>query len=154
MKKSLLLLICPVLLISCSPGKIFEQYVDMPNNNWSNDNVVKFDVNIEDTSTPYDIDLAIRHTSYYLYANLMVNITVSYPSGEVRTKDQDLFLRTKDGKFKAEGAGDLWDISFPVYKEINFTEKGTYTIKVQNIMPHPVTEDIMQVGLIVKKSKK
>jgi gliding motility-associated lipoprotein GldH len=153
MKKLILLAICPLFLIACKSNKIFEQYKDIDNNKWSRDNVISFNVNIEDISIPYDVSLAIRHSSYYVWADIMVNMTVIYPSEEERTKDHDLMLRNKDGSFKAEGAGDLWDITFPIFSSFKFTETGKYQFKVQNIMPQPVTEDIMQVGLIVKKSK-
>jgi gliding motility-associated lipoprotein GldH len=153
MKRIISLLLCSALFAGCNPGKIFERYEDIDNNKWSHDKVVTFSVNIEDTGTPYDVGLAIRHSSYYAYANIKVNVTVVFPSGEERTLNHDLLLRNTDGTFKAEGAGDLWDITFPVYSGINFTEKGTYTFKVLNIMPQAVTEDIMQIGLIVTKVK-
>jgi gliding motility-associated lipoprotein GldH len=153
MKKIILFVICPIFLVACNSNKIFENYKDIDNNKWSRDNIVTFDVDVEDTSVPYDVDLAIRHSSYYVWADIMINLTTIYPSGEERTKDHDLMLRNKDGSFKAEGAGDLWDITFPLLSGANFAEKGKYQFKVQNIMPQPVTDDIMQVGLIVKKSK-
>jgi gliding motility-associated lipoprotein GldH len=153
MKKICLLFLALLTLSACNSGKVFERYEDLAGAKWSRENIVTFEVNIEDTATPYNIDLAIRHTSYYVWADLMVNLTSVYPSGEERTKDYDFFLRNSDGSFKAEGAGDLWDITFPLLAEVTFPEKGKYIFKVQNIMPQPETEDIMQVGLIVKKSK-
>jgi gliding motility-associated lipoprotein GldH len=153
MKKISLLIFTLLTLSACNSGKVFERYEDMSGTKWSRENVVTFEVNIEDIGTPYNVDLAIRHTSYYVWADLMVNLTSVYPSGEERTKDYDFFLRNSDGSFKAEGAGDLWDITFPLLSEVTFPEKGKYIFKVQNIMPQPETEDIMQVGLVVKKAK-
>ena len=153
MKKICLLFLTLLTLSACNSGKVFERYEDLAGAKWSRENIVTFEVNIEDAATPYNVDLAIRHTSYYVWADLMVNLTSVYPSGEERTKDYDFFLRNSDGSFKAEGAGDLWDITFPLLSEVTFPEKGKYIFKVQNIMPQPETEDIMQVGLIVKKSK-
>jgi gliding motility-associated lipoprotein GldH len=152
MKKFGLFLLSMILLVSCNSKKIFENYQDIENMKWSRDKVVTFEVDIEDTSTPFNVELAIRHTSYYVWANLKVNLTTIYPSGEERTRDYDFFLRNEDGSFKAEGAGDLWDISFPLLDKINFSETGKYIFKIQNIMPQPETDDIMQVGLVVKKN--
>jgi gliding motility-associated lipoprotein GldH len=153
MKKICLLFLALLTLSACNSGKVFERYEDLAGAKWSRENIVTFEVNIEDVATPYNVDLAIRHTSYYVWADLMVNLTSVYPSGEERTKDYDFFLRNSDGSFKAEGAGDLWDITFPLLAEVTFPEKGRYVFKVQNIMPQTETDDIMQVGLIVKKAK-
>ena len=153
MKKFFWPLLCLVLLASCNRSKIFERYEDIDNNKWAKDKILTFEVNIEDTASLYDIELQIRHSSYYVYADILVNLMIVYPNGEERTKDYDLMLRNKDGSFKAEGAGDLWDISFPLLEKINLNERGKYIFKIQNIMPRTETDDIMQVGLTVKKSK-
>jgi gliding motility-associated lipoprotein GldH len=153
MKKMVLMTIGLLLLISCSRGKIFERYEDIDKNKWAYDKIVTFEVNVEDTVSLYDVELAIRHASFYPFANLKLNLTTIYPNGEERTKDHDLMLRNKDGSFKAEGAGDLWDITFPLLEKASFNLKGKYLFKIQNIMPLTETEGVMQVGLIVKKSK-
>lgn len=153
MRKLWLPVLALLLLAGCDSSKVFQRYEDLPNNTWSRDQVITFEVPIDDPAPSYDVELAVRHTSYYTWANLMVNITTRYPSGEERTKDHDLFIRSTDGAFKGEGAGDLWDINFKVMDAVTFPEKGTYVFRVQNIMPTPETQDIMQIGLIVKKSK-
>jgi gliding motility-associated lipoprotein GldH len=154
MKKFLIGAACILLLASCNPNKVFERYENIDNNKWAKDKIVTFEVEINDISVPYDVELALRHSSYYVWADILVNLTTVYPDGEERMKDYDLFLRNKDGSFKAEGAGDLWDITFPLMEKASFNVKGKYIFKIQNIMPRLETDDIMQVGLIVKKSKK
>lgn len=153
MKKMFLILVPFIVLISCDSSKVYQKFTDMPDNKWARENVVTFEVPIEDTTSAYDVEIAVRHTSYYTWANLMVNLTSVYPSGEERTKDYEIFLRSTDGSFKGEGAGDIWDLNYEAIKQVTFPEKGTYIFKVQNIMPTMETADIMQIGLIVKKSK-
>lgn len=153
MKKFIGLMFALVFLSACDSGKIFQRFEDIDNYRWSRDKAVSFDVSVKDASASYDVFLAIRHTSYYAFANLMVNMIAVYPSGEERTKDYDFFLKETDGSFKGEGAGDLWDIEFPLMEKVSFPEAGNYTFTISNIMPMPETDDIMQVGLIVKKSK-
>lgn len=153
MKKFLIFVLPALMLISCDSGKVYQRYEDIPNNIWAKENTVGFEVEIEDATPAYNVDLAVRHSIYYVWANLMVNLTVKYPSGEIRTKDYDFFIRNTDGSFKGEGAGDLYDITFPWLEDVTFPEKGKYMFIVQNIMPQLETEDVMQIGLIVKKAK-
>lgn len=153
--KKMLVLFLPislvVLLTSCDQ-RVFQEYRDIPGNRWDRNKPVTFNVEITDTLQAYDVELAIRHTSYYSFANLKVNVFSTFPSGETRTRDLDLMLREKDGSFIGEGAGDLWDIEFEYLSDFTFPQKGTYVFTVQNVMPLPETPDIMQVGWIVKKS--
>lgn len=138
-------------LISCDQ-RVFQEFKDIPQYRWARENAITFDVEINDTLQAYDVELAIRHTSYYAFANIKVNVYSTFPSGETRTRDLDLMLRDKDGSFLGEGAGDLWDINFEYLSDFTFPRKGHYLFTVQNIMPLPETPEIMQVGWIVKKS--
>lgn len=154
MKKGLLLSLFTVfLLISCGKKKVYEKHISIDNYKWKRDQVIDFQVEIKDTASLYDVFIAIRHTSYYPYANIRLNVSVTYPEGNFRTNDYNFFLRDeKDGTFKGEGAGDIWDINFPVFEGVNFSEPGIYTFDIQNVMPYIATDDIMEVGLVVRKT--
>lgn len=143
-----------LILSACTNNKIFEKYIKTGNNIWKRDDIKKFEVPIEDTLSLYDVTIAIRHSSYYAFANIKVNLTISYPSGDMRTKEFNIFVRNEDGSFKGDGAGDLWDVAYPALQGVSFPFKGTYVFEIQNVMPLMETPDIMDVGLIVRKSKK
>ncbi|MEI6122302.1 MAG: gliding motility lipoprotein GldH [Bacteroidota bacterium] len=143
-----------ILLTSCSKRKVFQKYTDIENYKWKRENVIKFEVPIKDVATNYDVVLALRHTSYYAFANILVNVSTTYPAGDLRTKDYNVMLRNTDGKFIGAGAGDLWDITYPVLTDVTFPQAGTYTFEIQNVMPVIELPDIMQVGLIVRKAEK
>jgi gliding motility-associated lipoprotein GldH len=155
MKKTLVLMaIISASLLSCSKSKVYEKFIKLDNYKWKRDNLIRFDVDIKDIKTNYDVTLAIRHTTYYAFANIKVNVTLTFPSGETRAKYYNIFLRDTDGSFKGEGAGDLWDITYPVFNDITFSEAGTYKFEVQNVMPIVELPDIMDVGLVVRKAEK
>lgn len=141
-----------IVMTSCGKNKVFEKYTDIEQYKWKRDAPVVFDVNISDAPAPYDVILSIRHTSYYAYANLLVGVTFHTPSGETRTSDFNFFIREKGGNFIGEGAGDLWDIDFPLFAPVYLNEKGVYRFEITNLMPYVETDDIMQVGLKVRKS--
>lgn len=150
--RNLLLAVMVITISSCGGGKLYEKYTDIENYRWQRDQPVSFSVNIKDVSTPCDVLLCIRHSSAYPYANILIAMRMTTPSGEVRNRDYNFQLRNTDGSFLADGMGDLWDITLPLYEKISLQESGTYNIEIQNIMPYVYTDDIMQVGLIIKKS--
>jgi len=137
---------------ACDSSNVYKHYETLKNHEWKRDHAIEFDVDIEDTATHYDVFLAIRHTSYYPYANLLVNITNYDPDDNMRSLDFEFLLRNSSGSFKAEGAGDIWDIDFLIYEDISYPKAGTYKYVVSNYMPYVSTPDIMEVGLIVKKT--
>jgi gliding motility-associated lipoprotein GldH len=141
------------LFTACDSGQVYKEYESLKNHEWKRDHTIVFDVQIDDIKSNYDVYLSIRHTTYYPYANLLVNITSYDPSDNMRTKDFEFYLRSPDGQFKAEGAGDLWDIDFLLFEDISFPEEGVYSYHVSNYMPYVSTPDIMEVGLIVKKTE-
>ncbi len=149
-----LLLLSLILSIfaACDSNNVYKHYETLKNHEWKRDHAIEFDVDIEDTATHYDVFLAIRHTSYYPYANLLVNITNYDPDDNMRSLDFEFLLRNSSGSFKAEGAGDIWDIDFLIYEDISYPKAGTYKYVVSNYMPYVSTPDIMEVGLIVKKT--
>jgi len=140
------------LFAACDSNNVYKHYESLENYEWKRDHAIEFDVAIEDTATHYDVYLAIRHTSYYPYANLLVNITNYDPDENMRSLDFEFLLRNSSGGFKAEGAGDIWDIDFLIYEDISYPKAGTYKYVVSNYMPYVSTPDIMEVGLIVKKT--
>jgi gliding motility-associated lipoprotein GldH len=155
MKKTILLFaILSAMLTSCSKNKVFEKYTTLENYKWKRDHLIRFDVDIKDVKTNYDVTLALRHTTYYPFANIKVNVTITYPGGDIRTKDYNIFVRDTDGSFKGKGAGDLWDITFPVFTDITFPDAGSYKFEIQNVMPIMELPDVMDVGLIVRKAEK
>lgn len=149
-----IVIIFSLLLISCGNGKVFEKYNDINNNKWNREEPIDFSVNIEDASCNYDVLITVRHTVYYMYSDLLISATVLYPNGEIRIKDHTLNLRDSKGTFMGQGMGDIFDIEIPLMKNVKFPTPGSYLFKIQNIMPRPETANIMQIGLIVKKTEK
>jgi gliding motility-associated lipoprotein GldH len=155
MKKTILIFATLfALLASCSKNKIFEKYTSIENYKWKRDNLIRFDVDIKDVKTNYDVTLALRHSTYYSFANIRVNVTITFPAGDIRTKDYNILIRDTDGSFKGDGAGDLWDITYPVFTDMTLPDAGIYKFEVQNVMPLMELPDIMDVGLIVRKTEK
>ena len=154
MRKIYIILISIVpILISCQSDTIFRKYYQFDDYQWDKDKNIIFNVNINDIKSKYDVIIAVRHTSQYPYANLQINLTFYSPSGQERTKDHNLFLRNNDGSFKGSVMGNIYDMEFEVLKKINFTEQGTYKFEINSLMPKYTTPALMDIGLIIKKSK-
>lgn len=149
----ILILLLPVLLLSCSNQKIFEKFEKFENISWNRFNKLKFEINLEDTEPQFDIFLAIRHLPEIQYKELKINMTIYSPSEEMRSADYVLPLRNKDGNSLSECLGDLCDITIPIRKRFKFSEPGINRIEIESKFTKVDMPGIMEVGLIVRKSK-
>ena len=153
MKRILFLLfILMFLLNSCDNSVVFKQFNKMENVNWNRFDIQVFEVEVEKDEL-YDFYLAFRHHTYFPYDKLWVNITFYTPDGATRSRDYDFDLKDADGNWLADGMGELWDIEFPIRKEMMFNNDGICKVRVENIHSKYDMPGVIEVGLIVKESK-
>ncbi len=139
------------LLVACHPNRVFEQHTKMDDLAWKQENVISFQVNIEDNSTPYNFLVAIRHASGFPYQNLLLTFSRTTPSGKKETQEHELRLADENGDYLGDGMGDFWDFSFPLETGKMLEETGMYTLELKHDMPRDPLPLIMEVGLIVEK---
>ncbi len=154
MKRILLLIILPVVFItSCDDAVVFKQYNKMENLNWNRFDYQVFEVDVEKDEL-LDFYLAFRHHTDFPFDKLWVNVTFYTPDGATRSRDYDFDLKDENGKWLADGLGDLWDIDFPIRKEMQFNKSGICKVRIENIHSKYDMPGVIEIGLIVKKSEK
>ena len=149
----LLLFVLLIVNFGCSNVKVFEEYKKFDNLSWHRFNFLEFEVPIEDTETEFDIYISIRHLPEFPYKQLPVNLTIYSPSGEMRTADHMLELNDNEGNSLSECLGDFCDVSILVRKDFKFSEPGTFKFRIENKWKKVDLPGIMEVGLILEKSK-
>ena len=147
----ILLILATSMFLSCGKGRVFEEHRKLSDYNWNRFDNIIFEADIEDTDAAYNIFIAIRHITNYPFKNLVITSIMTTPGGEERFLDHDLRIRDDDGKPLGNGMGDIWDINIPIRKNFRFNKPGRLTIEFENRMPRPVTQGIMEVGLIIEK---
>jgi gliding motility-associated lipoprotein GldH len=154
MKRFLFIIMSAGVLFSCSPGKIYEKHVKMENLAWNRFNTITFNVPIEDISPGYDILVAIRHITDIPYRDLEVNVYLTGPDGETRSRDITIRIKDNEGKNLGDGLGELWDIQSVAWRELKFSVPGTCKVEVSSGMSQLDLIGVMEVGLVVTKSRK
>jgi len=142
-----------LLLISCSNHKVFEQHHKFENLSWNRFNNIEYEVNIEGTENDYDIYLNFRHLPEYPYRNIDFSFTIYTPSGEMRAMDYEIDLFDKQGKPKSKCLGDYCVLKIRLREGFRFSEPGKARFVIENKMKKLETPGILEVGLIIEKSK-
>ena len=138
---------------SCDPGRVYEKNIKIPDGIWSQDHIVRFEVEIEDTASAHNLYVNVRNTSLYPTSNLYIFIKTTAPSGNSVMDTLDVILADDRGKWLGSGLGDIWDLQQLYKANIRFAQKGIYTFEYQQAMRPARLPFILDVGLRVERVK-
>lgn len=131
----------------------FEKNVEIPKQQWSDRFQPEFTFQISDTSSVHNIYVIIRHTDAYAYKNIWLNISTLQPGeSNFQTERFELSLQQADGKWLGTGYGDIWEIRHPLLRNIQFKKKGSYKIRLHQIMRDGPLHHIMNAGIRIEKT--
>ncbi len=138
---------------SCDPDRVYEKNIRIPDGVWSYDNILSFEVMVEDTISLHNLYVNVRNTSLYPNSNLYLFITTFAPSGDFVRDTFEVILADERGKWLGSGLGDIWDLQ-QVYKgNVRFAQKGKYTFEFEQAMRTEHLPFVLDVGLRVEKAK-
>ncbi|MBC7696522.1 MAG: gliding motility lipoprotein GldH [Burkholderiales bacterium] len=138
---------------ACNKNVVFSDYTKIPEDGWRTDNKLKFEVDIKDNNALHNVFLNVRHADSYPYSNLFVFLTTTYPDGKTSIDTLECIFSDKKGKWKGDGAGDLWDNKIPLKQNLRFPQTGKYTFSFEQGMRSNPLPLILDFGMTVEKVK-
>lgn len=148
---STLFLLSILFFSSCDESRIFEQNQVIPEAGWEQNNILKFDVDIKDPSTPANFYINVRNADGYPYSNLFLFIKTTFPNNKVSNDTLECVLADEKGKWLGSGMGDIYDNQIPFKRNVKFPLPGTYHFEIQQAMRTDNIPLIMDVGLRIEK---
>jgi len=154
---SKILYLLPVLLVMLLMGSctnaVMDKNTEIDNHNWSYDNLVKYDVKIDNEKAPYNLYLNLRVTGDYKYSNIFVLIHQTGPDNKPTVSRYEFKLANADGEWLGDGSGNLYSYQVMFRSAYNFPAKGVYHFAIeQNMRDNPLHE-VSDVGLRVEKAQ-
>lgn len=143
-----------LLTTGCDSKRIFEDNKDIPDYLWDVKNKISFDVNIEDTTSLYNLYVNVRHATHYQFANLYLFVNITFPNGKTRMDTVECVLADETGKWKGDGMGDIWDNQILWMPKVRFPLTGKYNFQYEQAMRMEKLPFIMDLGLRVEKTKR
>jgi len=156
MKKNnliLSLIAIAIIVVSCDRNKVYDDFVKIDDNVWNNKNIIKFEFEIEDTTSLHNVFINVRHANHYKYNNLWLFVKSSAPNGMTEIDTVECVLADKSGKWSGDGLGDIWDKQIPWKLGVRFPVKGKYIVEYEQGMRSDNIEGIMDLGLRVEKAE-
>jgi gliding motility-associated lipoprotein GldH len=134
MNKIGLIFVGCLFIYSCDSNRVFEDNMKVIDQNWSINDVKKFEVDIADTNSQMNVFVNVRHTSSYSFSNLWIFVNMKQPNGEIKIDTLECVLSQPDGKWLGEGGiTDLWTKSTYLNTQ-RFKLKGIHTFEIEQAM--------------------
>lgn len=149
--RHLLPLIILILLTSCDPKRVYENYLPTDKNLWNRYDIKKFDVQIKDTTIFYDFYINIRNTTDYPYSNMFIFFNTQFPDGQLFRDTLECQLADLQGRWLGKGIGKIKDNRIRFKSMVRFPRSGTYLFSVEQAMRVVDLQGITDIGLRIEK---
>jgi gliding motility-associated lipoprotein GldH len=142
-----------VFLSACKGEDVyFQKYVEIENEDWSEDNTQSFDFEIIDTTKTYNFFFNIRNTNEYKYRNLFVFWQLQSPDGRTKTDTAQFILAAPNGQWLGSSASGVLIENSMWFLKTKLPIKGIYSFSFTQGMREEKLENIKNVGLKIIKS--
>ena len=149
-KNSLLVLLIPVILSSCTTVDLYEKTISLPKHVWSSSLKPEFTFTIKDSTALYQVFFVIRHTEKYNYKNIWINLYSQPPGDTLHKAPFELQLATNEKGWLASGMDDIYEHRIILTDAIKLNA-GEYKFNIENIMREDPLQHVLNVGLRVEK---
>ena len=139
------------MLASCNLNTVYNYNKTIPESVWNQDVVVRFDIEITDTSSIFDFYLTLRHTTDYKYNNVYFFINTTFPDGNMARDTVEFILADKKGKWYGKGFGRMKDLKILLKKGLRFQHGGVYLFEFEQAMREKNLAGITDLGISIEK---
>ena len=134
-------------LVSCDSRTVYDYNKSMQDDVWKSDQIIRFDVELEDTVNIHKFYLNLRHRTSYRFANIFLFINTTFPDGTEARDTVECILADPSGKWLGKGISNIRDNQVLLRRGLRFPQKGTYIFEFEQAMREPELEGVMDLGL-------
>ena len=146
----LIFLVLLLALNACDPNMVYDQFEKTQGQSWGDGDIKRFEVDVKDENSSYNVYVNIRHTKDYPKSNLYLFISIKGPRENEIRDTIDMQIADKHGKWTGSGFGEIKFVRKKIKENVRFAQKGTYIFELEQGMrlkEVPVTD----VGIRIEK---
>lgn len=142
-----------IALAACSLNDTYSQYHSLDASQWNRQLPLRWHPTLPDSAASYDVDIAVRHSGAYRYANLAVRLDFIGNDGTLRSRQVMLRLTDDEGNWRGAGFGSLYQLRTTVATDVPAGELKS-VVAWQAMDSVECLHDVAEVGLFVTPSSK
>ena len=132
-RKSILILLSFIFLISCDSKSVFSEYTSI-SNDWNKNQPINFSFPAPDTINKYNIFIDIRNDAAYKYSNLFLIVKMDFPNGNIVTDTLEYQMAKPNGEWLGTGFSSLKENKLWYKDHVIFPNSGTYNVQIGHAM--------------------
>lgn len=149
---SFILLFFLLLLAACGPKYAINKTYNITDSAWVYADSLRFEFDIADTITLYDLSLGVKHSTDFNYQNLYARISTQFPDGTRLSKPLSLELADKAGIWQGDCNSKTCTIEIPIQEGAYFNQLGKYIITIEQFMRDSVVSGVQRITLKVAET--
>lgn len=150
-RKLFSLTILATLVFACSNNSVFEDYHSFESSTWKLTDDLRYNVEITDTLSVYNVYLSVRNTPSYENMNLWLFVSSNSPKGLITNDTINCSLADKRGHWLGTGLGDMYATRHLLKEKVLFKNAGAYEFTIVHGMRKQDLEGISDIGLSIEK---
>lgn len=140
-----------ILLNSCASDLVISENKSI-NGSWDKNDSVRFDFQINDTTSLYNFQLNIRNTTEYAYRNIYFFVQTEFPNGNISSDTIECILADIRGKWYGNGMGNIKENNIQIRQNLKFPVQGIYHMSFVQAMREDKLNGISDIGIQISKS--
>ena len=136
---------------SCDKNRVYENFYSTGANGWDKDSVAKFQFDIADIETRYNLYINTRNSEQYPYSNLWLFVEVIAPDHTAIRDTVEYQLALTNGKWSGKGTGGIYLSQLPYRINVFFPVEGTYQVNIQHAMRDEQLKGLTDIGIRIEK---
>jgi len=139
-------------LSSCNDSVVLSELTAIDSGKWGFEDSRMITAELNDTLTPMNYFIEVRHGANYPYQNLILYFKTYYPNNTYKVDTIDCPLAERSGKWYGSGLGDLLHNRIMFKRNVQLPQGGNYKFELQHAMRSDTIEEVYDIGLRIEKA--
>jgi gliding motility-associated lipoprotein GldH len=151
MKRVFIILLVTIFFYSCN-NSVFNEYHEFTTLEWKQSEIPKFEFEITNDTTKYDIYFTLRYIEGFPFQNMIGSMLIVDENKQASLNKFKFRVVDQNREYIGDVAGNIFDIEKIIIKDTLLT-KGKYKVSIEQTTATPSLAFVMDVGLIVKNAE-
>jgi len=119
---------------SCQSDVAYNKYQNIEQAEWAQDNIVAFELALQDSIQAYNVFINIRNTKDYGFSNLFLITQMTFPDQTRLIDTLEYEMADVNGRFLGSGFSDIKENKLFYKENVRFQQDGIYLLQVKQAM--------------------
>lgn len=139
-----------LLLSACDSNRVYDNSTAIAEIGWEQHDIKRYDVQINQTDSRYNMYINIRNNTDYQYSNIYLFVNTIFPDGGTIRDTVECLVADIDGRWLGRGNRKLRDNQYMIRSGFRFPDTGTYHFELQQAMREQTLQGITDVGIRIE----